>query len=98
MRRRKKSRATSDPVQLSMDFEGASIMENGPKETIAVNMQERELLDEPTGKSSPTKIVKVTVPVESTFDVSQGLREAKTSWEEHRAQMEVEFDCLHLEL
>jgi len=98
MRRRKKSKAIPEPIQLSMDFEGTTIVEDGPKETIAVDMQERELSDELTGKSKATKRVKVIVPVESTFDVSQGLREAKTFWEKHRTQMEVEFDCRHLEL
>src|SRR5260221_5272835 len=98
MRRRKKSKAPQEPMQLSMDFDGTSIMEDEPKETIAVDTQERDLFNELTGKSSSTKIVKVSIPVESTFDVSQGLREAKSIWEEHRTQMEVEFDCRHLEL
>jgi hypothetical protein len=98
MRRRKKSKAPQEPMQLSMDFDGTSIMEDEPKETIEIDLQERKLFNELTGKSNSTKIVKVSIPVESTFDVSQGLREAKSIWEEQRTQIEVEFDCRHLEL
>lgn len=42
--------------------------------------------------------LKVYVPVETTFDVSQGLREAITFWYTHKSPMDVVFDCRHLEL
>jgi hypothetical protein len=38
------------------------------------------------------------IPVETTFDVSQGMREVLTFWEEQKTAFHVVFDCRHLEL
>src|SRR5579859_5256486 len=48
--------------------------------------------------SSSKEILKFSVPVETTFDVSQGLREVITFWHTHRSPMDIFFDCRHLEL
>jgi hypothetical protein len=98
MGRRKKSRASPDAAQLSIVFEDSIGSEDGHGETAAVNMQETEVFDAQIRNSDSVDTLKVVVPVETTFDVSQGLREVKAFWEEHHAQLEVVFDCRHLEL
>ena len=98
MGRRKKSRASPDAVQLSMVFEDSIVSAGGHGKTAAVNMQETEVFDAQIRKLDSVDTLKVVVPVETTFDVSQGLREVKTFWEEHHTQMEVLFDYRHLEL
>ncbi len=53
------------------------------------------------GESSPSassSLPTVVVPVETTFDVSQGMREVFTFWEEQKAAFHIVFDCRHLEL
>jgi hypothetical protein len=40
----------------------------------------------------------VVIPVETTFDVSQGMREGLTFWEEQKTAFHIIFNCRHLEL
>src|SRR5260370_26704004 len=40
----------------------------------------------------------VVIPVETTFDVSQGMREVLTFWEEQKTAFHIIFNCRHLEL
>jgi hypothetical protein len=98
MGRRKKSRASPGAAQLSMAFEDSTVLEDGYGETTVMNMQETKEFNAQIRESNSVDTLKVVIPVETTFDVSQGLREVKTFWEEHHAQMEVVFDCRHLEL
>lgn len=98
MGRRKKAQASTDAIQLSLALESSSASIDEPVATRAGYVQEKELFNKLPGQAQSTKVVRVTVPVESTFDVSQGLREVKTFWHEHRQPVEVVFDCRHLEL
>src|SRR6266568_8020434 len=54
-----------------------------------------------SGESSPSdssSLPAVVVPVETTFDVSQGMREVFTFWEEQKTAFHIVFNCRHLEL
>ena len=48
--------------------------------------------------SASSTLPTVIVPVETTFDVSQGMREVLTFWEEQKTAFHIVFDCRHLEL
>jgi len=51
-----------------------------------------------SSQSASGTLPTVVVPVETAFDVSQGMREVFTFWEEQKTSFHVVFDCRHLEL
>ena len=97
MRRKKVASALIDAIQLPMNFEGAKTEETRNEETVRIKVHEPKL-SEAFPQAEKREGPRILVPVETTFDASQGIREVKMFWNEHRVPVEVVFDCRHLEL
>lgn len=97
MRRKKVASALGDAIQIPMRFEETESVETRDGASSPPTVREL-MLSEAFSQAERRDAPQILVPVETTFDASQGIREVKMFWNKHLVPVEVIFDCRHLEL